>query len=67
LGELFPELETDPATPERAAVTSVVTGQLLAVFLEEMLLADDRRDTRLARRAAATAAVVFPPPRPAPT
>ena len=67
LGDLFPELETDPATPERAAVTSVVTGQLLAVFLEEMRLADDRRDTRLARRAVATAAVVFPPPRPAPT
>jgi AcrR family transcriptional regulator len=67
LGELFPELDADPATPERAAVTSVVTGQLLAVFLEEMLLADDDRDARLARRAAATAAVVFPARQPAPT
>jgi AcrR family transcriptional regulator len=46
----------------RADVASVVTGQLLATFLEEMLLADDDRPGRLARRAAATAAVVFPDP-----
>lgn len=61
LGDLFPELDTDPSTPDRAAATSVVTGQLLAVFLEEMLLGDDDRTHRLERRAAATAAVVFPP------
>lgn len=62
LGELFPELDGDPATPARAAVTSVVAGQLLAVFLEEMLLGDADRAARLARRADATAAVVFPDP-----
>jgi AcrR family transcriptional regulator len=67
LGELFPELDDDPATPERADTTSVVTGQLLAVFLEELLLGDDDRRPRLDRRAAATAAVVFPDPPPAPT
>jgi AcrR family transcriptional regulator len=66
LGELFPELGTGAATPGRAAVTSVITGQLLAVFLEEMLLGDDDRGARVARRAAATAAVVFPAPPPAP-
>jgi AcrR family transcriptional regulator len=60
LGELFPELDVDPATPERAAATSVVTGQLLAVFLEEMLLGDAERTARVGRRATATAAVVFP-------
>lgn len=75
LGTLFPELgaaqeDSDPAratdepvAPERAAVTSVVTGQLLAVFLEEMLLDDGDRAAsaaRVDRRAAATAAVVFP-------
>ena len=50
-------------TPDRAAVTSVVTGQLLAVFLEEMLLDDGDRAAsaaRVDRRAAATTAVVFP-------
>ena len=64
LGELFPELGAD-----RAAVTSVVTGQLLATYLEELLLADDPgaggaggSAERIARRAAATAAVVFPAP-----
>ena len=62
LGDLFPELDLDPGTPERAAVTSVITGQLLAVFLEEMLLGDDDRAARVARRADATAAVVFPAP-----
>ena len=51
--------------PERDATTAVVTGQLLAVFLEEMMLGGhdaDRRD-RIERRARATAAVVFPGPR----
>jgi AcrR family transcriptional regulator len=76
LADLFPELDADPATPDRAAATSVVTGQLLAVFLEEMLLGDgdsdsatdgngdpaDDRTGRVRRRAAATAAVVFPAP-----
>ncbi len=60
LGEMFPELDTDPATPDRTATTSVITGQLLAVFLEEMLLGDDDRMARLERRATTTAAVVFP-------
>jgi AcrR family transcriptional regulator len=60
LGDLFPELDDDSTTPDRAAVTSVVTGQLLAVFLEEMLLGDDDRTARIDRRAAATAALVFP-------
>lgn len=67
LGELFPELDGDPATPERADTTSVVTGQLLAVFLEELLLGDEDRTLRLDRRASATAAVVFPDPPSAPT
>lgn len=67
LGELFPELDADPATPDRPAVTSVIVGQLLAVFLEEMLLGDDDRIARLHRRAAATAAVVFPTPSPTAT
>ena len=67
LGELFPELDRDPATPGRADTTSVVTGQLLAVFLEELLLGDDDRPRRLDRRATATAAVVFPDPPPPPT
>jgi len=69
LGELFPELGAPPgsaaapsALPARAPTTTVVTGQLLAVFLEEMLLGDDDRTTRIAHRAAATAAVVFPGP-----
>lgn len=72
LGDLFPELRDtaadprdragDPMAPDRAAVTAVVSGQLLATFLQEMLLGDDGRDTRIARRAAATAAVVFPSP-----
>jgi AcrR family transcriptional regulator len=60
LGEMFPELDTDPATPDRSAATSVITRQLLAVFLEEMLLGDDDRTARLEQRAAATAAVIFP-------
>jgi AcrR family transcriptional regulator len=46
----------------RSDVATVVTGQLLATFLEEMLLPGDGRPGRLARRAAATAAVVFPDP-----
>jgi AcrR family transcriptional regulator len=46
----------------RSDVATVVTGQLLATFLEEMLLPEDGRPGRLARRAAATAAVVFPDP-----
>lgn len=63
LGELFPELGGDPARPDRSAATPVVTGQLVALFLEEMLLGDDGgRPERLARRADATAAVLFPGP-----
>jgi AcrR family transcriptional regulator len=59
LADLFPELGSAGA-PDRDATTLVVTGQLLAAFLEEMLLGDDDRTERIARRAAATAAVVFP-------
>ncbi len=64
LEELFPELGTGAAVPGRDATTSVVTGQLLAVFLEEMMLGgrDDDRRGRIERRARATAAVVFPGP-----
>lgn len=54
-----------PGTPRSGAptldaTTAVVTGQLLAAFLEEMLLGEADRATRVRRRAAATAAVVFP-------
>jgi TetR/AcrR family transcriptional regulator, transcriptional repressor for nem operon len=62
LGESFPELAATAGGPSRSEVASVVTGQLLAVFLEEMLLGEDGRQARLAQRAAATAAVVFPGP-----
>ncbi len=64
LEHLFPELGAGAGVPGRDATTAVVTGQLLAVFLEEMMLGghdDDRRD-RIERRARATAAVVFPGP-----
>jgi AcrR family transcriptional regulator len=60
LGELFPELGAGPDAPDLGATTAVVTGQLLAVFLEEMMLGDDDRGARIGRRADATAAVVFP-------
>jgi AcrR family transcriptional regulator len=66
LGELFPELGAGPGAPDLGATTAVVTGQLLAVFLEEMMLGDDDRGARIARRAEATAAVVFPAPEPGP-
>lgn len=68
LGDLFPELDdradatVSPTTPDRASTSSVVTGQLVALFLDEMLLDDRDRAARVARRAAATAAVVFPSP-----
>lgn len=57
LADLFPEL---PAG-RRDGLVSVVTGQLLAVFLETLLLgpAAGGHD-RIAARAAATAAAVFP-------
>ncbi len=55
LAKLFPEL---PAA-RRGAVTSVVTGQLLAGFLEELLLPGVDGD-RLAARARATADAIFP-------
>jgi AcrR family transcriptional regulator len=55
LGELFPELSND----RRRAVTSVVTGQLLAAFFEELLLGPSPVD-RIAIRGEATAAAVFP-------
>jgi AcrR family transcriptional regulator len=55
LAELFPELPGG----RRAGLASVVTGQLLAVFLEELLLGPAGED-RIAARAAATAAAVFP-------
>jgi AcrR family transcriptional regulator len=57
LSELFPELPAD-----RADATSVVVGQLLAFFLEELLLPEADRSPRMRRRAAATAAVLFPEP-----
>lgn len=60
LGDLFPELGSRPGVPGLDATTAVVTGQLLAAFLEEMLLDGADRPARIARRAAATAAVVFP-------
>jgi AcrR family transcriptional regulator len=62
LGDLFPELGSRPGVPDLDATTAVVTGQLLAAFLEEMLLDGADRPARIARRAAATAAVVFPGP-----
>jgi AcrR family transcriptional regulator len=61
LGRYIPELD-DPSTPGRADAASVIAGQLLAMFLEEMLLGEDGRTGRVDRRAAATAAVVFPTP-----
>ncbi|HKE76286.1 MAG TPA: helix-turn-helix domain-containing protein [Acidimicrobiales bacterium] len=54
LAKLFPEV----APARRHDVSSVVTGQLLAGFLDELLL--DRGGDRLAARAEATAAAVFP-------
>ena len=57
LTKLFPELEPDQLGP----VASVVTAQLLAWFLEEMLRGPGA-DERLMIRASATANVVFPRP-----
>ena len=54
---MFPELDA-----RRADAAAVITGQLLAVFLEEMLRGDDGRAARIHRHASATAAVVFPDP-----
>jgi AcrR family transcriptional regulator len=61
LGDAFPELD-EPGTPDRTTTATLVSGQLLALFLEEMLLDERGRADRVARRAAATAAVVFPSP-----
>ena len=49
-----------PTVPTLDATTAVVTGQLLAAFLEEMLLGEADRAARVSRRAATTAGVVFP-------
>jgi AcrR family transcriptional regulator len=65
LGEMFPELDAGPSgppRPRRADAASVITGQLLAVFLQEMLGDEAGRAARIRRHAAATAAVVFPDP-----
>jgi AcrR family transcriptional regulator len=59
LTKLFPELEPT----QRGPVASVVTAQLLAWFLEEML-SGPGADERLLIRASATATVVFPPSSP---
>jgi AcrR family transcriptional regulator len=55
LGELFPELPAD-----HSAQSTVVVGQVLAFFLEELLLPEADRAPRMRQRAAATAAVIFP-------
>ncbi len=60
--ELFPELGPDRPGPSPEHVTAVVTGQLLALFLQELLLGDEGRAERVGRAAEATAAVVFPDP-----
>jgi AcrR family transcriptional regulator len=57
LADMFPELDVG-----RADAASVITGQLLAVFLQEMLQGEDGRAARIRRHAAATAAVLFPDP-----
>ena len=62
LRELFPELGPDRPGPSPAHVTAVVTGQLLALFLQELLLGDEGRAERIGQTAEATAAVVFPDP-----
>jgi AcrR family transcriptional regulator len=62
LRELFPELGPDRPGPSPAHVTAVVTGQLLALFLQELLLGDEGRADRIGQAAEATAAVVFPDP-----
>lgn len=61
LASAFSEVDHD----DRAAVSSVVIGQLLSFLLEDMLLPEPDRAAGFERRAAATAALVFPErPRP---
>ncbi|HEY7071446.1 MAG TPA: TetR/AcrR family transcriptional regulator [Acidimicrobiales bacterium] len=55
LADLFPEL-----TGDLAAAGSVVTGQLMALFLEALLV--DADPDRLAARGAALALILFPEP-----
>jgi AcrR family transcriptional regulator len=55
LGELFPELPRD-----HAPQTTVVVGQVLAFFLENLLLPEADRPASMRRRATATAQVIFP-------
>ena len=55
LTESFPELPS-----RHADATSVILGQLLSFFLEDLLIPVRDRKRRLERRAAALAAVIFP-------
>jgi AcrR family transcriptional regulator len=58
VAEGFPEV---PAA-RRADVASVLVGQLMSFFLEDMVLPEHERVAGFERRAEAIAALVFPPP-----